>query len=274
MQQPAKRSFLRKFFGKIYFRIRRYLYWNFSGVKFSSEKKLENLDYEVIHHQSLLLRKLKNVEMWMQHNKVKNLGIAIRKLDGLIIKPGETFSYWRLIGEPKLRDGYLPGMILDQGKFKAGIGGGLCQLSNLIYWMVLHSPLTVAERWRHSYDVFPDSQRVLPFGSGATCSYPNIDLQFRNDTENLFQLRFKLTETHLEGRLLSKYPPKVFYKIEERNQHFKQEWWGGYTRNNELIQMGFDSETKRKVSEKLVAKNQAIMMYDPLLEKSTKDKSA
>ena len=49
-------------------------------------------------------------------------------------------------------------------------GGGLCQLSNLIYWMTLHTPLTITERYRHSYDVFPDSNRTQPFGSGEPAS--------------------------------------------------------------------------------------------------------
>ena len=45
-------------------------------------------------------------------------------------------------------------MVLHYGSFQTGIGGGLCQLSNLIYWMTLHTPLTVTERYRHSFDVF------------------------------------------------------------------------------------------------------------------------
>ena len=72
------------------------------------------------------------------------------------------------------------GMVLHNGGFKPGVGGGLCQLSNLIYWMTLHTPLTVVERWRHSYDVFPDAERTQPFGSGATVAYNHIDLQIRN----------------------------------------------------------------------------------------------
>ena len=64
-------------------------------------------------------------------------------------------SYWYLIGKPTAGKGYLPGMILRNGGYLAATGGGLCQLSNLIYWMTLHTPLTVVERHRHGYDVFP-----------------------------------------------------------------------------------------------------------------------
>lgn len=62
-------------------------------------------------------------------------------------------------------------MVLINGKMKADYGGGLCQLSNFIYWMTLHSELTIVERSRHQYDVFPDSNRTIPFGSGATIAY-------------------------------------------------------------------------------------------------------
>ena len=61
-------------------------------------------------------------------------------------------------------------MVLFCEKYKMSLGGGLCQLSNLIYWMTLHTPLTITERYRHSYDVFPDSNRTQSFGSGEPAS--------------------------------------------------------------------------------------------------------
>ena len=50
------------------------------------------------------------------------------------------------------------------GEVKTSIGGGICQLANLLYWMALHTPLEVIERHHHSFDPFPDSGRTLPFG--------------------------------------------------------------------------------------------------------------
>lgn len=210
----------------------------------------------------------------MQYNKIQNLKLAIEKIDGLILKPGEVFSYWLLIGNPTKAKGYLPGMVLFQGGFKSGIGGGLCQLSNLIYWMTLHTPLTVIERWRHSYDVFPDANRTQPFGSGATCSYPNIDLQIKNNTNKTFQLRLSLTNTHLVGQWLCDTSLNVRYEIEERNHSIQHEWWGGYTRNNALVRMSYDINTNEKIGEEMVVENHAIMMYNPLLESQTTPKEA
>ena len=141
------------------------------------------LPYVIFKHQTPLLRKLKDVEMQYQYNKIINLKLAVKKINGIVIHPHEVFSYWQLIGKPTRRKGYVDGMILDHGHFCYGIGGGLCQLSNLIFWMSIHTPLTIIERHRHGYDVFPDANRTQPFGSGATCFYPHGDLMIRNDTD-------------------------------------------------------------------------------------------
>lgn len=50
--------------------------------------------------------------------------------------------------------------MLFLGRIGSDVGGGLCQLSNLIFWMTFHTPLTVTERYRHSHDVFPDANRT------------------------------------------------------------------------------------------------------------------
>jgi len=64
--------------------------------------------------------------MWLQYNKVINLGIAVKYVDGIVIKPGETLCLWRAIGKPAKRKGYVNGMILHYGNFTFDIGGGDC----------------------------------------------------------------------------------------------------------------------------------------------------
>ena len=110
------------------------------------------------------------------------------------------------------KQGYVDGMVLFYGTFKKGIGGGLCQLSNLIYWATLHTPLTVTERYRHSFDVFPDSRRTQPFGSGATCSYNYLDLQIKNETSEPYQLHLFLTDSHLVGEWRTTTEPYILIK--------------------------------------------------------------
>lgn len=175
VREPKKRSNLRLKLGGAYFSAQRKLRWLSMRKHFARECSGEDLAYQAFSHHTPLMRKLKDVDMQLQRNKVTNLRLACARLDGLLLRPGETMSYWYLIGKPTAGKGYLPGMILRNGGYLAATGGGLCQLSNLIYWMTLHTPLTVVERHRHGYDVFPDANRTQPFGSGATCFYPYLD---------------------------------------------------------------------------------------------------
>src|ERR1035437_864203 len=160
-------------------------------------------------------------------------------------------------------------MILFNGEIRHGTGGGLCQLSNLIYWMTLHTPLTVTERWRHSFDVFPDSIRTQPFGSGATCAYNYIDLQIANNTTFRFQLRLWLDDKYLCGEWRADGKPTGRYEIVEREHLIKLEWWGGYSRHNELFRRKFNIDSDELVEEEFITENHALMMYSPLLSEDS-----
>ena len=162
--------------------------------RFASEKISDDLEFTCKRHQSLLRRRLGNSDPELQENKVENLKIACPTIDGILIKPGQTFSFWRQLGEATADKGYHEGMQLSRGEVVRGVGGGLCQLANLLYWMALHTPLEVVERHHHSFDPFPDENRVLPFGSGAGVFFNYIDLRFFNPTDLTFQLRVWLTD--------------------------------------------------------------------------------
>ena len=164
----------------------------------------------------------------------------------------------------------LDGVLLKNGTVQYGCGGGLCQLSNLIFWMTLHTPLEGKERHRHGYDVFPDSNRTQPFGSGATCFYPYGDLMIYNPTDRPFQLRLRVGETDLEGEWRSDRPPQFRYQIVERHHEMRHEWWGGCSRHNELYLQVFDLEGEL-LEDRLVVENHAMMMYTPFLEDNAPD---
>ncbi|MCL2564642.1 MAG: VanW family protein [Defluviitaleaceae bacterium] len=261
--KPIKRGLLRLKLGQIYFSSKRWLYWVFGDIKFA-HRRAEDLLYEHFTHATPLLRNLKDVDMELQYNKITNLKIAVPKVHMVTIYPGEVFSYWRLIGVPTIRKGYLKGMVLKNGTFSPGVGGGLCQLSNLIYWLSLHTPLTVIERHRHGYDVFPDSDRTQPFGSGATCFYNYGDLMIRNNTNQGFQLVLEITDTHLKGAWMSDVPPSRIYDVYEKEHIIKPEFWGGYTRHNTIFRKVFDLDNIL-LDDEFVVENHAIMMYEPLL---------
>mgnify|MGYP001184570983 CR=1 FL=1 len=262
--KPVKRSAARLKLGIFCYGILRKLLWLGMNSVFASGRSTALLPFCCFSHRTPLLRQLKDVDMWMQYNKITNLKLAAEKLDGVIIHPNEVFSYWKLIGKPTKRKGYVDGMVLRNGTISAGTGGGLCQLSNLVFWMTIHTPLTVIERHRHGYDVFPDSGRTQPFGSGATCCYPHIDLMIRNDTGEDYQLCVRVGEDHLEGAWRSSAECGYRYGIVERNHEIRGEYWGGFSRHNELYKQKFDP-CGRLLEEELVVKNSAIMMYSPFL---------
>jgi len=268
IEKPIERSKLRQVFGKEYFILKRKYDWFFGNNKWANSKNSNSLDNSIFKHKSMILRPLKDVDMYLQENKRKNLEIAISHIDKILIKPGETFSIWKLIGRPTKQKGYLDGLVLNQGKINKDTGGGLCQLGNLLFWIYAHSPLTISERYRHGFDVFPDVNRKVPFGAGATLSYNYIDLQVKNETENTFQINLWLDKTHLNGELFSKDKNKKKYKIEERNHLIKQQFWGGYSRHNQIVQI---EEQDGEISEKLLVENHAIMMYNPFLEERKKE---
>ncbi|WP_207636386.1 VanW family protein [Desulfosporosinus youngiae] len=259
------------FLGKSYFTWRRYFLWIFNpSIRYVSSFRSEELTHLVATHKTPLYRRLRNVDMWLQTNKVTNLTLACEKLNGILLKPGETLSFWRLVGKPTKAKGFLEGMVLTNGSFTGGVGGGLCQLSNLIYWMTLHTPLTVTERWRHTHDVFPDANRTQPFGSGATVVYNYVDLQIKNETPHEYQLKVRVGESDLEGEWRCEQSCPFKYQIYESEHKIKQEWWGGYIRHNVIMRSIID-HNNNKIAEEFVTENYAIMMYEPLLGEGTKN---
>lgn len=270
MKEPVARSDLRLALGGAYYGTLRKLLWIKERSSFTRERCEAILPYSAASHKTPLMRRLRDVDMWMQENKVTNLRLASARVNGIVLHPGQTFSYWYLIGRPTARKGYLPGMLLRNGRAVAGVGGGLCQLSNLIFWMTLHTPLTVTERHRHGYDVFPDANRTQPFGSGATCFYPYLDLMIRNDTQDTYQMRVRVGKTDLEGEWRVSAEPTERYEVVERSHEMRAQYWGGYIRHNELYRQTFDLQGKL-LAETLVAVNDAVMMYSPYLEESKKE---
>jgi len=265
VQKPKHRSNLRRKLGKEYFCLKRKMNWYFGEDKYAKVQESQHLPHTLINHQSFLLKRLKDVDMYLQHNKTVNLQIAIAKLNGVIIKPGETFSFWKLVGRPTKSKGYLDGLTLSNGQIGKDTGGGLCQLGNLIYWMTIHTPLTIKQRWRHSYDVFPDVNRTIPFGSGATLSYNYIDLQIKNNTNIDFQINIWLEGKFVRSSICSTQALNNTYRVYETDHKFELQWWGGYTRHNRIWRE-ITPKVEGEVKQELVTENHAIMMYNPLLQ--------
>ena len=242
---------------------RRHAAWLTSGTTWATRAPgTPELPVRVKKHGSLLLRELSPDEMVLQHNKVVNLRLASARTEGVVIRPGETFSFNKVVGNCTRRKGYVVGMRLSNGDATSGVGGGLCQLANLLHWMFLHSPLTVVERSEHSFDPFPDKNRVLPWGVGCSIAWNYVDLVVRNDTDATFQLHTWVDEKHLRGELRADRPLEHSYKVEARDEEFvrtgDQVW-----RRNEIWRSLVDRRTGAVVGEELVKRNCAVVKYPP-----------
>lgn len=230
-------------------------------VRFAETKQDASLEFTCKKHQSLLRRRLGDSDPQLQENKVKNLRLACPTIDGILIRPGETFSFWRCVGEATAARGYVDGMQLSRGEVVRGVGGGLCQLANLLYWMALHTPLEITERHHHSFDPFPDENRTLPFGSGAGVFYNYIDLRFHNPTTQTFQFRLHLTDQHLKGSVATDVEPPHSFHVFERDHRFLVQG-GKNFRENEIWREIVDRRTGNKVGEELIVKNFSEVKYE------------
>ncbi|WP_141845462.1 VanW family protein [Humibacillus xanthopallidus] len=244
-------------------RARRRLEWMRSDAVWASARSSSPLAHRVKAHSSLLMRELSEDEMHLQRNKVVNLRLAAARVDGILVGPGETLSFNRVVGSCTRRRGYLDGMRLSNGEARAGVGGGICQLANLLHWMVLHSPLTVVERSEHSFDPFPDKARVLPWGVGCSIVYNYVDLVVRNDTDITFQVSCSVGERHLDGELRSDRPTPHSYRVQARHEAFIKAG-DDLFRRNEIWRTVIDKRTGDVVGEELVKHNCALVRYEPL----------
>ena len=196
----------------------------FSAERFPKLRLEAPLPALVCRHNSLIRRTLGRVDPVLQDNKAVNLALAAPKINGILIRPGETFSFWHLVGRPSAANGYRTGMVIANAQTGEAVGGGMCQFSNLIHWMVLHAPLTITEQHHHDqFDLFPDFGRQVPFGTGTSIFYNYLDYRFRNDTEQTYQLLVHTTPTHLCGELRTDAPLAVKYHIAAENERFVRE---------------------------------------------------
>ena len=200
--------------------------------------------------------------MDLQENKAVNLSIAVPKVNGVLIRPGETFSFWHLVGRTGTKNGYKMGLTISNGQASEGVGGGLCQFTNLIHWMILHTPLKITEHHHHdALDLFPDYKRTIPFGTGTSICYNYLDYRFFNPTENTYQLLTWVTEQYLCGELRAEKRQEYTYHIKAEDEYFSLEDDGVY-RNGAVYRTIIDPSSGNAVEKELIRQNHALVAYD------------
>jgi vancomycin resistance protein YoaR len=113
--------------------------------------------------------------------RVKNIKTAAGKFHGVIVGPGETFSFANFLGDVSLDQGYAEALIIYNGRTITGVGGGVCQVSTTAFRAAFLAGFPIKERWPHAYRV---SWYEKGFGPGldATVFAPEVDFKFTNDT--------------------------------------------------------------------------------------------
>lgn len=234
----------------------------FSRNKFSRVKSDKVLPSVIYKHNSLIRRKLGNTEVELQENKAVNLSLAAPKIYGILIYPNETFSFWRLVGPDSAKNGYKEGLTISNGQPSKGYGGGLCQMTNLIHWMILHSELIIIEHHHHDgIDLFPDFKRQIPFGTGTSIVYNYLDYRFINKTNRTYQLLVWSDGTYLRGELRADQPQEKTFHIQSKNEFFSMEN-GIVYRNGEVYRDTIDKKTGMCISSEIIRRNHAKVMYD------------
>lgn len=179
--------------------------------------------YKLFESNSVLYNSNTGFGMIYQENKVFNLKLAAKKLNGLIIKPGETFSFWQAVHRADKHIPYKEGLTVMNGKLVTSPGGGLCQMSNLLFWVFLHSPLTIIERHTHKVKEFPGLRGDEPEGVDATVNEGWLDLKVKNETDMTFQISIAFSEDNMYCGLYANIDMPYKYEIDGKNLMYFRE---------------------------------------------------
>jgi len=124
-------------------------------------------------------------------NRVHNIGVAVARYNGLVVQPGEEFSFNGYLGDVDAENGYLPELVIKENVTTPEFGGGICQVSTTAFRAAMYSGLDVSMRRNHSY---PVAYYGTP-GFDATVYQPSPDLRFINDTGSPAHLRTSIVGT-------------------------------------------------------------------------------
>lgn len=235
-----------------------------SGLRFATKKDgdVALLPNVVSTHKCRLIKTGKGIDPRLQENKAVNIALASASISGMIIHPGETFSFWRTVGDTTARRGYKDGRVIVDGKLRPGIGGGLCNLGNTVNLLVLHSPLQVTEFHKHSDALSADHGPRVPLSAGTSVSYNYIDYRFKNTTDQDVQLVLWTADGFSYGELRSQREFPYRYEISEEGHHFQKEG-DAYYRVSRIYKDTYDKVTGKLVDRELIWNNHSQVMFDP-----------
>jgi len=126
-------------------------------------------------------------------NRVFNIKVATNRFNGTLIKPGEEFSFVKILGEVDGEHGYLPELVIKKDKTEPEFGGGICQVSTTAFRAAIYSGLKITARRNHAYPV----SYYNPQGMDSTVYVPKPDLRFINNTPSYILIQTEIVGTQL-----------------------------------------------------------------------------
>jgi len=202
-------------------RVQRHVQWVLRPQRWARERgKWEQFPVILTRRESPLQRAETGGLAAHTAEKTRNLELACARVNGLLVAPGEVFSFCRTVGPATRRRGYLPALEMHDGSMGASAGGGLCQLANLLFALSVAVNAEIVERHRHSLDLFPDTGRDVPFGFGATVFYNYVDFQFRNRLPFPLLLEVNVRPPVLTGAIRAAEALPFTVRIEETDHAF------------------------------------------------------
>ncbi|MEA5015248.1 MAG: glycopeptide resistance accessory protein VanW [Candidatus Limiplasma sp.] len=234
------------------------------GRRYAKTIDEERLPYQLFEAGCALYNGNTGFDMVYQKNKAYNLKLAAKTLNGLLIRPGETFSFWRLVRYADKHTPYQDGLTVIDGKLTTAPGGGLCQMSNLLFWVFLHTPLTVTERTGHDVKEFPEPNNDEIKGVDATISEGWIDLKARNDTDRTYQIAIAFDDENIIITVFADKRPQVLYRVTNGSSEYTREN-GGIMESVQVVRAEIDPDTGETTGQKLLYTNRCKICY-PLPE--------
>jgi vancomycin resistance protein YoaR len=144
-------------------------------------------------------------------NKIHNIRLGAQQCEKDPLEPQTPFSFWERIGPPTQANGFLEGATFINRQLTSSMGGGLCQLSGLLYNLALLASLQIIERHPHSIDAYGEN-RYVPLGRDATVAHGQKDLRFRNPHSFPLTFHFEITEDRVSGQVRA--PTQLSHQVD------------------------------------------------------------
>ena len=183
-------------------------------------------------------------------NRNNNLRKACESINGLILQPGEEFSYNATLGQRTRENGYLPAGAYSGTALVQSVGGGICQGSSTLYLACLYADLEIVFRINHGY-----TSTYIDPGLDATVNWGGPDYQFRNNTHFPIQLKAEVSDGYMKMWILG---------TEERDYYVKMDTevtYGADTIYAKSYKCKYDRQTDELISRELEARSNYMRYY-------------